>query len=365
VAELARAGGAADGRVKTFSIGYADEPAYDETRYARLVAERFGTEHHEFKLTFDDVLAAIPPLTEHLAEPFADSSLIPTSLVSRHTRQHVTVALSGDGGDELFGGYWRYLGHEYLRRYRRLPAALRRWAVEPLLSAVPSAKTGRWLNRIRQARKLLRGDHADPFERHAAWSRLAERETLDSLCPGAGGADVAALLREARQDIAPELGAGDDLTPLMLADLGFSLPADMLAKVDTASMLYALEVRVPMLDPAVVEYAASLPIAYKIDPSRRDGQKRVLRDAYREVLPVEVFSRRKMGFEVPIGEFLRGPLRETYCDTVRGGVLAELGIDGETAETLWQDHQSRRHERADILYALFCLCRWYQTWVRT
>jgi len=365
VAELARAGGAAAGRVKTFSIGYADQPAYDETRYARLVAERFGTEHHEFKLTFDDVLAAIPSLTEHVAEPFADSSLIPTSLISRYTRQHVTVALSGDGGDELFGGYWRYLGHEYLRRYRRLPQVLRRWVIEPLLSAAPSAKSSRRLNRIRQARKLLRGDHADPFERHAAWSRLAERETHDALCPRAGNVDVAALLREARQDIAPDVHTDDDLTPLMLADLGFSLPADMLAKVDTASMLYALEVRVPMLDPAVVEYAVSLPIEYKIDPSRRDGQKRILRDAYRDVLPIEVFSRRKMGFEVPIGEFLRGPLREAYRDTVRADTLEALGIDPSTAETLWQDHQARRHERADILYALFCLCRWHRTWART
>jgi asparagine synthase (glutamine-hydrolysing) len=369
VAELARASGssgsssAGGGRVKTFSIGYADQPAYDETRYARLVADRFGTDHHEFKLTFDDVLAAIPSLVEHAAEPFADSSLIPTSLVSRYTRQHVTVALSGDGGDELFGGYWRYLGHHYLQRYRSLPRPIRRWIMEPLLAAAPSAKSGRWLNRVRQARKLLRGDHTDPFERHAAWSRFAERETVDRLLTGPERVDVAVCLRRARQDIAPDMIADDDLTSLMLADLGFSLPADMLAKVDTASMLYALEVRVPMLDPSVVEYVASLPVQYKIDPTQRDGQKRILRDAYRDVLPAEVLLRKKMGFEVPIGEFLRGPLRDTYCDAVRADVLGDLGIDPRTAEMLWQDHQARRHERADILYALFCLCRWYRTWV--
>lgn len=362
VAELARAGGSANGRVKTFSIGYADQPAYDETHYARLVADRFGTEHHEFKLTFDDVLAAIPALVEHQAEPFADASLIPTSLVSRYTREHVTVALSGDAGDELFGGYWRYLGHHYIRQYRSLPAPFRRWVIEPLLAAAPSAKSSRWLNRIRQARKLLRGDHADPFERHAAWSRLTERETVDRLLIGPEQTDVAACLRDARQDIAPDIFADDDLSPLMLADLNFSLPADMLAKVDTASMLYALEVRVPMLDPRVVEFAASLPVQYRIDPTQQDGQKRVLRDAYRGILPDEVVARSKMGFEVPIGEFLRGPLCETYRDTVRPDVLTGLGLNPQTAEGLWQDHQTRRHERADILYALFCLCRWQRTW---
>lgn len=354
VAELAAAAGA----VRTFSIGYSDQAAYDETRYARLVADRFGTEHHEFRLTFGDVLDAIPTLLDHLAEPFADSSLIPTSLVSRATRRHVTVALSGDGGDELFGGYWRYRGHHYLSRYRRLPRPLRRWLIEPLLSAAPSAKSSRLLNRVRQARKLLRADAADPFERHAAWSCLAEPDVLSDLIPDADAEDLAGRLRRSRQDIAPGQSAADELTPLLLADLAFSLPADMLSKVDTASMLHALEVRVPFLDPDVVEFVAGLPITYKCEPARPDGQKRILRDAYRDRLPAEILTRPKMGFEVPVGEFLRRELRDMYRDIVRADTLRGLGIDPATAERLWEEHAARRHERADILYALLVLCWW-------
>ncbi|MBN1491578.1 MAG: asparagine synthase (glutamine-hydrolyzing) [Phycisphaerae bacterium] len=356
VAELARHSGS---RVKTFSIGYADQPQYDETRFARAVAERFGTEHHEFRLTPTDVLGAIDPLLEHMAEPFADSSLIPTSLVSYHTRQHVTVALSGDGGDELFAGYWRYRGHDYLRRYRRLPAPLRRWLIEPLLAAAPAAKSSGWLNRLRQARKLLRAGSDDPFECHAAWSRLAEVGVVEDLCPEGGGIDLAERLRDAGRGLGPDAGQPDALSAILLADLAFSLPADMLAKVDTASMFHSLEVRVPMLDPAVVQFVAGLPIEYK----RRGGQqKRILRDAYAGLLPPEVLRRRKMGFEVPIGEFMRRELREAYLDTVRDSTLRELGLTPSVASSLWQEHQSRRAERADVLYALFVLCRWRERW---
>ncbi len=399
VSELAAAGGT----VKTFSIGYADQPQYDETRYARLVADRYGTEHHEFKLTFGDVIGAVPALLDHLGEPFADSSLIPTSLVSLHTRRHVTVALSGDGGDELFGGYWRYLGHHYLARYRRMPRFVRRWLIEPLLAAAPSAKSSRWLNRVRQARKLLRADSADPFERHAAWSRIAEPETLAGLLPGGPAPPLAALLRQAAEDLAPGFaspapsesspcGAGcrpaagrrqdarattsermltpteagrDELTPLLLADVAFSLPADMLCKVDTAGMLHALEVRVPFLDPAVVEFTTSLPIEYRIDPARPGPQKHILRDAYRDRLPAEVLGHRKMGFEVPIGEFLRNELRGLYADVVRADVLADLGIDPRVADRLWHEHLRRRHERADILWAILVLCWWRRHTLRT
>lgn len=354
VAELARS---VTGPLKTFSIGYADQPQYDETRYARLVAERFDTEHHEFKLTARDVLEEIPALLDHLAEPFADASLIPTSLVSRHTRGHVTVALSGDGGDELFAGYWRYLGHRYIERYRRIPSILRRGLVEPLLRAAPSAKSSPLLNRIRQARKLLRGDFEDPFDRHAAWSRLAEAEVIDSLVPGPAGVSLAEMLLAAVRDLAPDHRAIDPLTPILLADLAFSLPADMLFKVDAASMRHALEVRVPLLDTSVVELAAGLPIEWKMGGG---AQKRILRDAYRDVLPVEVLERGKMGFEVPIGEFLRGPLRDAWQEAVRDDVLQDLGLRPDTARAIWSDHQARRHERADILYALFVLCRWEQ-----
>jgi asparagine synthase (glutamine-hydrolysing) len=359
VACMAGRGG---GRVRTFSIGYAGHPRYDETAYARQVARHLGTDHQEFRLTFQDVLAVIEPMLDHLGEPFADSSLLPTSLVSHHTRKHVTVALSGDGGDELFGGYWRYAGHYYLERYRRLPGLLRRGMIEPLLGLVPDARSSRRLDRFRQLRKLLRGDLPDPLDRHLAWARFLEEDLAAQLISAsrARGADEAIrrLYREGarqwRNAGAPPVQSAS-LDPILLADLAVSLPADMLFKVDTASMYHALEVRVPLLSADVVNFVAGLPSAYKV---RGAEKKRILRDAFRERLPDAVFARPKMGFEVPIGEFLRNELRGMFASTVTPDALARLGIAPAPVARAYDDHLHRRRDRTELLWALLVLCRW-------
>ena len=313
VASLAQAGQ----RVRTFSIGYADHPRYDETRYARIIADHFNTDHQAFRLTFADVLAAVEPMLNHLGEPFADSSLLPTSLVSYHTRQHVTVALSGDGGDELFGGYWRYLGHHYLTRYRRLPAWLRRGVIQPLLKLTPAARSTPLLDRLRQLRKLLRGDGLEPMDRHIAWATTLDDSTTNNLADteamNSARTALKTLYTQApgswRDGTAPD----DPLDRILLADLAIGLPADMLHKVDLASMVYSLEVRVPLLSTDVVNLATSLPADYKISGT---NTKRILRDAFRDVLPEPILNRRKMGFEVPVGEFLRHELRPMFLDVV-------------------------------------------------
>jgi len=178
VACLAQAG---TGPVKTFTIGYPEHPRYDETRYARMVAERFETEDCRIDVGFGDVLDVVEPMIRHLGEPLADSSLLPTALVSRHTRQKVTVALSGDGGDELFGGYWRYLGHQYLDRYHQIPQVVRRMFIEPLVRRVPSARSTRMYDRLRQVRKLLAGDGLSPIDRHLAWARHMDQPLAEEL----------------------------------------------------------------------------------------------------------------------------------------------------------------------------------------
>lgn len=353
---LAEAGGPA---VKTFSIGYADHPAYDETGYAQLAAERFGTDHHAFQLTFAEVLAAVEPTLNRLGEPFADSSLLPATVVSGHTRRIVTVALSGDGGDELFGGYWRYLGQHYLDRYERLPALLRRRAIEPLLRLAPSAKSTRWLNRLRQVRKLLRGSGLDPLDRHLAWARYID-QALTAEILGAERARVAAArLRRLYEQAARGWREGtpprDGLEGILLADLAIGLPADMLLKVDTASMAHNLEVRVPLLSRDLVEYVAALPTEYKLAGAHG---KRILRDAFRGIVPDEILGRRKMGFEVPVGEFLRKELRGLFHDTVTPGALDSLGIAPAAMTRLYDAHDRRREDYADILWALLVLCWW-------
>lgn len=353
---LARAGGPA---VRTFSIGYADHPSYDETRFARLAAERLGTEHHVFALTFVDVLAAVEPMLNHLGEPFADSSLLPTSLVSMHTRRHVTVALSGDGGDELFGGYWRYLGHHYLERYRRVPGVVRKGLVEPLLGLAPAGKSTRWMNRLRQARKLLRGDLPDPLARHIAWARFMDAGLAAELI-GADRAQATTqamerLMREAAGGWGYSASPGAPLGEILLADLGMGLPDDMLFKVDVASMFHSLEVRVPLLSQGLVDFVTGLPIEYKIAAGQG---KRILRDAFRGIVPDEIVARKKMGFEVPVGEFLRNELRGMYHDVVSAEALQGFGIDPAAAGRVYQAHAARREDYTELLWSMLVLCWW-------
>lgn len=361
VASLARAGG----RVRTFSIGYPDHPAYDESAVARRVARHLGTDHQDCPLTFADVLGAVRPMLDHLGEPFADSSLLPTSLVSGHTREHVTVALSGDGGDELFGGYWRYLGHHYLERYRRWPSPVRRGLIEPLLRRAPVGRSSRWLNRLRQARKLLRGDTDDFMDRHIAWARLLDDDRAPALLGDEAArrtaGDIRRLYHEAASSwrptgSAPSPERDDGLAAILLADLAVGLPGDMLHKVDLASMYHSLEVRVPLLDAGLVGYVTGLPVHYRVEGTRT---KRILRDAFRDLLPDEVLSRPKMGFEVPVGEFLRDGLRDMYHDVVTPEALRALALNPDAAARLDEEHRARRADHADVLWALLALCYWH------
>ncbi|MHC4696857.1 MAG: asparagine synthase (glutamine-hydrolyzing) [Planctomycetota bacterium] len=348
---------AASGRpAQTFSVGYADERKYDETAYARIVADAFGTEHHELIVTQQDALEAIPRILDHLGEPVGDSSIVPTSLVSQFARQHVTVALSGDGGDELFGGYWRYLGHDTLAAYQRIPGFVRRLLVEPALGAMSSSRSSALANRVRQFRKLIRTAAADHLVRHVAWSRILAPEVETLFLDHERAQQCDHRLAEIAQQLTAGLSDADELNRILAFDLQYQLPADMLQKVDLASMMHSLEIRVPFLDYRVVEFAAPLPGSFKID---RGLRKRILMDAYRGRLPDIVLDRSKQGFEVPIGEFLRGPLREMFSDTVTRDVVESFGLlsyDG--VETILSEHLARRADHADLLFALLSLCWW-------
>jgi len=349
VAHLAELSGRS---VQTFSIGWADQGAYDETAAARRVSQRFGTNHHELICRFDDVLDVLPSVLDHLGEPFFDSSILPTAILSAFAKEHVTVCLSGDGGDELFGGYWRYLAHHTWATYRRVPIALRRRVIEPLMRAAESSKSSMFANRVRQFRKLTRACNGDIFARHAAWSRIIAPEAEDILKPEAARDDLHDRFRELTERLDPN----DALNRIMAFDLQYGLPCDMLHKVDLASMLHGLEVRVPFLDPEVVELAMGLPSSAKVGKS--EG-KTVLRQRYRHVLPEEVLIQPKRGFEVPIGEFLRSQLREMFLDTVDRRTVESFGcLNYDSIVRVYAEHCDRRGEHADLLFALLSLCWW-------
>ncbi len=342
--------------IDTFSVGFPSYGGYDESHYARSVAAILGTRHHELMLSESDVVEAIPRMLDHLSEPFGDSSIIPTSLLSAFARQHVTVALSGDGADELFAGYWRYAAHDSWRAYQRIPTWVRRRLIEPTLARLASSKSSAIGNRVRQFRKLLRSRSLDPLARHLAWSRIVSEQTCQVFRKG----DDVDGLDDTTVDLADAMtadyGSDDPLNRILAFDLQHGLPADMLHKVDVASMMHSLEVRVPFLDPSVVNLAWRMPGCWKMDRGRR---KRVLVDAYRGLVPDVALDRPKRGFEVPIGEMLRGPIYGLFRDVVdRPTVEADNLLSFDGVERLLADHCARRSENADILFTILSLCWW-------
>ncbi len=342
--------------ITTFSIGYPQHDNYDERHFARMVAHRLGSRHHELSIESRDIVEAVIPVLNHLSEPFGDSSIVPTAIVSHLARQQVTVCLSGDGGDELFGGYWRYLGHESLRTYRRIPQWLRSLIIEPLVNHSRHSKSSAVGNRLRQLRKLLRAECESTVERHLAWSLILSPEAR------------IAILKNSTHDVARNralngfrntcaLFASDDaLNQILSFDLRYSLPNDMLHKVDLASMLHSLEVRVPFLDPEVVAAAESCPSVIKVNGGRA---KQLLVDAYRGLIPDPVLDRGKMGFEVPVGELLRADFKEPFLSTVTKETIESFGLlDYHGIQKVYQDHCEHRVECADLLFAIWSLCWW-------
>jgi len=342
--------------VDTFSIGYAGQSAYDESRYAELAARWIGTRHHALPLTSRDILEAVPVILNHLSQPVGDSSIIPTALVSRHARQWVTVALSGDGGDELFGGYWKYLGHRSWEAYHRIPLFVRKRWLEPMLAGFSVARTSTLSNRVRQFRKLIRVESDSAMVRHLAWSRILAPEAEGIFHNADLGLELDREMLAEAEALTAHLTGQSALARILAYDMQNALPADMLHKVDTASMMHSLEVRVPFLDPLVVESALALPITARIS---RGIRKRALINAYRGILPDEILDRPKQGFEVPVGEFFRGPLGDLFQEVVTERVVNSIGLLSFAEITdVFTQHRERRGDHADLLFALLSLCWW-------
>src|SRR5437870_718203 len=294
-------------RVKTFSIGYEGAGSFqDERRYARIVAERFGTDHREFVVS-PDVEALLPDLVATMEQPFADSSVIPNYYISQLTRQHVTVALSGLGGDEIGGGYQRYLGMLWAERYRRLPKALRSRRLERAVTQLPDVRSGRrWIDRAKRFFATTSLDSADRYAAMVTTFSRAERDRL--LTPDfrtESGADDAADLVTGMFESAAADGV---LHAAMLADLHSYLPGDLLTLADRVSMRHSLEVRVPFLDHPLVELMASAPSHLKVAGWTT---KVLMLEAFQKLLPASILRRRKVGFSVPLALWLRTDLRST------------------------------------------------------
>jgi asparagine synthase (glutamine-hydrolysing) len=342
--------------LKTFSIGFPVKE-YDETSYARLVAEHLGTDHHEFQVT-PHAMEILPKLVWHYDEPFADSSAIPTWYVSQLTRSHVTVALSGDGGDELFAGYPRYRAVAAAATLDRLWPLRRVFGARLWQSLPSSSRQKSFLRRFKRFCEVLR---TPPLRRYLDWIGIfneAGRAQLysDEFVRRLPDSDPAEFLQAALARAA----ARDPVTAFALTDLTTYLPCDLMTKVDIASMAHSLECRQPFLDYRVVELAASLPIQLKF---RRGRGKRLLRAAFQDVLPREIWSRSKMGFGVPLDHWFREELRELTHDVLLGEAACRRGyFRPERVRRLVEEHESGRFNHCYRLWTLLVLELWMQRW---
>ncbi len=339
--------------VRTFTVGFADVPSYyDEREAAAGIANRLGTRHTEIEVSSDDALAAIEPLFDGLDEPFADSSALPSFLLARETRRHVTVALSGDGGDEVFGGYRLYQGEFYADSYRKVPGLLRRALIEPAARLLPDDKGRGWTEKARRVRRFV--DHAGKpgNERRAGLARLLSEKELDALL--VDPADSAPTVEQVFASARPS--GPDPVTAMLIGDQKTILPADMLAKVDRTSMANSLEVRSPFLDPAVVDCANAMPGAFKL---KRGQGKAILAEAFAGRLPEEVFHRPKKGFELPIDRWLTGPLDDMTRRAIDAGRLRDRGLIRPELPQRWYD--DLKNGRRDTSWQLWSLVA-FQAW---
>src|SRR5579864_4771723 len=340
------------GDVKSFSVGFA-ERSFDETGHAREVARHLGTDHHELTLEPPMLLDLIPRLPALLDEPLGDASIIPTYLLSAFTRQHVKVALGGDGGDELFAGYPTLQAHRLAGYYLRAPRVVRRGLVEPVVRRLPVSRDN--LSFDFRAKRFVSGAGYPVAERHQRW--------MGSFAPEER---VAVLSREVRSEVSRgggvgvsgEDGEGDPLNRVLLLDMRLYLENDILVKLDRASMMASLEGRVPLLNNDLVAYALRLPLDMKLRGLR---SKFLLKRALRGLLPERILNRPKKGFGIPVAEWFRGPLQAQMLEVLSEERMARQGIfEPGPVRGLIEEHLEGRRDNRKQLWTLFAFQLWHE-----
>lgn len=284
--------------LKTFSIGFSDDPLFDETVHAEVVANHFKTDHQTFRLKSHDLLDALPEILNYLDEPFADSSSLAVFILSRECRKHVTVALSGDGADELFAGYRKHRA-EWMMVQNSIQTRIAK-AAAPVLNNFQGSRQSSIGNKLRQLHRFAEGASLSPQERYWRWCSISKIEDVNRLLKSTNEHETKSRIALLTSDVNES-----DLNSTLLNDCKLVLPFDMLVKVDQMSMANSLEVRVPFLDYEVVEWAFKLPAEMKID---KREQKKILKDTFKHLLPEKFFDRKKQGFEVPILNWLKTDL---------------------------------------------------------
>lgn len=349
-----------DKPVQTFSIGYKNDALYDETEYAREVAELYNTAHYEFKLSHENMLDSIGHVLSTLDEPFADSSAIPTYIVSQETRKHVTVALSGDGGDELFAGYRSYLAEYWFAKYMMVPGLFRESLFGKIINALPDSRDTKGLEFIRRMKKFLKGTKGSFAERVLALKEVFPKDVRQKIlleAPNDNSLNDPALKWVERL---LNFYQGDRLNSILYSDLKDSLPGDMLTRVDRMSMKNSLEVRVPFLDHRVVELAFQMPGSLKL---KNGKTKYILKETFKDILPASLYRRPKAGFEVPISRWLKNELKFLLDQYLAENKIQNQGIfDSKIIKQLVGQHLSGKTDTSWMLWNLIVFQCWYENY---
>ncbi|HMK35566.1 MAG TPA: asparagine synthase (glutamine-hydrolyzing) [Desulfomonilaceae bacterium] len=347
------------GGIKSFSIAFED-PSFDESAHARLVARHLGTEHHEMVLTSEMMLSLIPKVADFLDEPLGDSSIIPTYLLSSFVRDHVKVALGGDGGDELFGGYSTLQAYRLSEYYRHLfPAPVRDKVIPWIVNQLPVSFDN--ISFDFKLRRFASAQWASPVLRHHLWLGSfdsKQRGLLFGPLTGMHDEDVEDLTRQHQN----ASGAADALNQILYCDMKLYLEGDILPKVDKASMANSLEVRVPLLNPTLLEFAERLPHKFKLHGLRT---KYLLRRAAEDLVPRSIAARGKKGFNMPVAKWMTGPLRPLAEDMFSEARLQRQGLfDHRYVRRLFDEHLARKSDHRKALWTLLIFQLWYDRWAR-
>ena len=349
-----------DGTVESFSVAF-DERSFDESQYARAVSRRLGTRHHELRVTSQMAADLAPNIVDLLDEPLGDASFIPTYLLCKFAAEHVKVALAGDGSDELFGGYPTLAAHRLIEYYERtIPWFLRAYAVPRLLPLLPVSFD--YFSRDFKVRRFLAGRGVPLEVRHHRWMGSFFEEEKAALFQD-WVRPVLSETYEAAYRHARECDARAPLNRVLYDDLKLYLEADILLKVDRASMAASLEVRVPFLNRAVVDFATSLPLELKL---RGLTGKYLLRRAMASRLPREIVERKKQGFAMPVAHWLTSELRDLALDMLSSSRLERQGLfDSAYVRGLIEDHLSHRKDNRKLIWTLLVFQLWHARYMES
>lgn len=346
-------------RVKTFSIGF-EEDSFDESKFARMVAKHLNTEHYEEKLSASTAGDLISEIGTWLDEPLSDGSLIPTFLLSQFVRRHVTVALGGDGGDEIFAGYPMYYAHKFARKYASIPRFLRSGIIEPVVRGLPVSTKN--MSFDYKAKRFVRAANFDTVERHHSWfGSFSSDEQEHLLLPEILAATDGDIYRAPREMLAL-CDAAEEIEQMQFLDMNFYMAEDILTKVDRASMAVSLETRAPFLDPRVAEFAAGLPLVYKL---KGKNGKYILKKAVEDLLPKAILDRPKKGFGIPVAEWLKGRLNPLMHDLLAPERLASQGLfEPSYVARLIREHETGQASHHKQLWTLLVFQLWYDNFLK-